>query len=161
MQTKSEACALSRESLGHLNYLYGVLAQPLGSWEGFYMPQRPTMNFALRYQLAFVVYALASMSQRTPAYHAPYAEAIQAAIEKMLHVDSWGYWRAASPSPQEAATSSHVNSGHVAVLLQPHQRAVAGASSDPIVRDNLQYSGHLSTMLGLYEKVSGDNRYDH
>ena len=29
-----------------------------------------------------------------------------------------------------------------------------------MARDNLQYSGHLSTMLGLYEKVTGDSRYD-
>jgi hypothetical protein len=35
-----------------------------------------------------------------------------------------------------------------------------GPPSDPIALDNLQYSGHLSTMLGLYEKLSGDDRYD-
>jgi hypothetical protein len=151
--------ALTRESMGHLNYLHSVLTQPLGSWQEFYTPQSPTMNFAVRYQLAFASYALATMSQRTPAYRAPYVEAIRAAIEKMLHVTSWGYWRAPQ-TDQQAAAGSHANVGHVAVLLSPHQRGPAGPPSDPIVRDNLQYSGHLSTMLGLYEKVSGDNLYD-
>ena len=145
--------ALGPESLGHLNYLYSTLTRPLGEWEGFYRAQSASMNFALRYQIAFSVYALALMSTRTPAYRAPYTEAIRAAIEKMLHPDVWSYWRA----PQEAGVTS---SGHIAVLAGPHRRLPPGPPSDPIAQDNLQYSGHLSTMLGLYEKVSGDIRYD-
>jgi hypothetical protein len=150
---------LDNETLGHLNYLHSILTQPPGQWEGFYSAQSPTMNFALRYQLAFATYALAVMSQRTPAYRAPYTEAMQAAIERMLDVAVWGYWRTAEPASGSAAGSVS-SSGHVAVLLSPHQRVPAGPPSDPIVRDNLQYSGHLSTMLGLYEKVTGDTRYD-
>jgi hypothetical protein len=148
---------LSLESLGHLNYLRSVLAQPPGSWEGFYQAQSPSMNFALRYQLAFGSYAVAMLSQHTPAYRAPYAEALRGAIEKMLDVAAWGYWRAPQ-TPSGGGTLS--SSGHVAVLLSPHQRVPAGPPSDPVAQDNLQYSGHLSTMLGLYEKVTGDARYD-
>lgn len=148
----------SIESLGHLNYLHALLTQPTGSWEGFYQAQSPSMNFALRYQLAFVTYALAALSQQTPAYRAPYAEAMRGAIEKMLRVETWGYWHA--PQPNEHNTNSITSSGHVAVLLSPHQRVPTGPPSDPIAHDNLQYSGHLSTMLGLYEKISGDTRYD-
>jgi hypothetical protein len=145
---------LSTKSLGYLNYIRGILAQPLGSWEGFYRAQSPSMNFALRYQLAFASYALALMSQRTPAYRTAYAEALRGAVEKMLHVAAWGYWRV----PEGAnAGAAH---GHVAVLTGPHQRGPLGPPSDPVARDNLQYSGHLSTMLGFYEKVSGDHRFD-
>jgi hypothetical protein len=150
---------LSVKGLGFLNYLRGVLMQPLGSWEGFYESQSPSMNFALRYQLAFSTYALAALQQATPAYRTPYAEAMRGAIEKMLHVDTWGYWRASQPGNGDAPTGL-TSSGHIAVLVSPHQRTVAGPPSDPISRDNLQYSGHLSAMLGLYEKVSGDIRYD-
>ncbi len=142
-------------SLGYLNYLREVMSQPLGSWEGFYRAQSPSMNFALRYQLAFAAYALAMMSQRTPAYRTPYAEALRGAVEKMLHVAAWGYWRA--PAGASAGVASQ---GHVAVLAAPHLRGPLGPPSDPIARDNVQYSGHLSTMLGLYEKVSGDDRFD-
>ena len=151
---------LSLQSLGHLNYLHNVLAQPLGSWEGFYTPQSPSMNFALRYQLAFGAYAVAAMAQLTPAYRAPYQEALKGAIDKMLDVASWGYWHVASPSAG-GESPSLANSGHVALLLSPHAtRQTSGPPSDPIARDNLQYSGHLGTMLGLYEKVSGDCSYD-
>ncbi len=152
---------LSLKGLGYLNYLHNTLSQPLGSWEGFYRPQSQSMNFALRYQLAFSTYALAALQQATPAYRAPYVEAMRAAIEKLIHPDVWSYWRA----PQEHSEAGQerngmASSGHIAVLVSPHQRTIPGAPSDPIARDNLQYSGHLSTMLGLYEKVSGDGRYD-
>jgi hypothetical protein len=159
MLTQSaRAIGLSRESLGYLNYLRGVLTQPLDSWDGFYQAQSPSMNFALRYQLAFSTYALAALAQRTPAYRAPYVEAMRAAIERMLRVEAWGYWRA--PQPDAGPAGGLASSGHVAVLVSPHQRVPVGPPSDPIARDNLQYSGHLSTMLGLYEKLSGDSRYD-
>ncbi|MDQ3705832.1 MAG: hypothetical protein M3437_11510 [Chloroflexota bacterium] len=151
----SQDTGLTTMGLGYLNYLREVMSQPLGSWEGFYRAQSPSMNFALRYQLAFSSYALAMMSQRTPAYRTPYAEALRGAVEKMLHVAAWGYWRA--PVGTSAGMASQ---GHVAVLAAPHQRGPLGPPSDPIVRDNVQYSGHLSTMLGLYEKVSGDRRFD-
>src|SRR5437868_4895094 len=145
---------LDLRGLGYLNYLPSILAQPAGSWDGFYIPQSPSMNFALRYQLAFGAYAVAALAQRTPAYRAPYQEALRGAIQKMLDVASWGYWRA----PSDNANMS--GSGHIAVLASPHNRAPAGPPSDPIAKDNLQYSGHLSAMLGLYEKLSGDEQYD-
>jgi hypothetical protein len=161
MLTESErATGLSIEGLGYLNYLRGVLTQPIDSWDGFYHAQSPSMNFALRYQLAFSTYALAALAQRTPAYRAPYVEAMRAAIERMLRVETWGYWRAPQPDAGPGAASGLSSSGHVAVLVSPHQRVPLGPPSDPIARDNLQYSGHLSTMLGLYEKLSGDSRYD-
>lgn len=151
--------SLSNESLGYLNYLHATLTQPPQSWEGFYHAQSPSMNFALRYQLAFAAYALATLSQRTPAYRRPYAEGMRAAIERMLDVAVWGYWRAPEPAAGGAGASVS-SSGHVAVLISPHQRGPSGPPSDPLVRNNLQYSGHLSTMLGLYEKVTGDRCYD-
>jgi hypothetical protein len=147
---------LTLENLGMLNYLRGVLVQPASRWEGFYDPLSASMNFALRYQLAFATYALAAMAQRTPAYRAPYAEAMRAAIERMLSVEAWGYWRA----PAQEGPGGLTSSGHIAVLVSPHMRAEAGPPSDPIARDNLQYSGHLGVMLGLYEKLTGDTRYD-
>jgi hypothetical protein len=147
---------LTLENLGMLNYLREVFTRPAGRWDGFYSSVSPSMNFALRYQLAFGTYALAAMAQRTPAYRAPYAEAMRAAIERMLSVEAWGYWRA----PEQAGAGALASSGHVAVLVSPHRAAATGPPSDPIAQDNLQYSGHLSVMLGLYEKLTGDSRYD-
>jgi hypothetical protein len=117
------------------------------------------MNFALRYQVAFATYAVAMLQQATPAYRAPHLDAMRAAIEKMLHRDVWGYWRVPqSQDNHDRGGSSH--SSQIALMVAPHQRAIAGAPSDPIAQNNLQYSGHLSTILGLYEKLSGDHTFD-
>src|SRR3954464_12752013 len=97
---------LDLKALGYLNYLHRVLSQPAGSWDGFYAPQSPSMNFALRYQLAFGAYAVAALAQPTPADRAPYAEALGGAITKMLDVASWGYWRAAEHAPGETTQAS-------------------------------------------------------
>ncbi|HST03358.1 MAG TPA: hypothetical protein VLQ48_01335 [Chloroflexia bacterium] len=155
----SAQASLTLRQLGMLNYLHGLLTQPTGAWEGFYRPLSQSMNFALRYQLAFSAYAVAVLAQKTPAYRALYTEALRGAIEKMLHIDVWGYWRVPNEK-DDGSASGGMSGGHAAVLLAPHQRAVAGPPSDPIAYNNLQYSGHLSTMLGLYEKLSGDKRYD-
>ena len=147
---------LTRDDLGHLTYLHRVLAQPLACWEGFYTPQAEAMNFGLRFQVAFAAYAVAALALRTPAYRRPYAEALQAACERMRDVRVWGYWRqpagAAAPDPQ--------TSGHLAVLLTPHQRRPLGPPADPIHENNVQFSGHFGTVLGLYERLTGDRRYD-
>jgi hypothetical protein len=149
---------LSRESLGHLAYLRRVLTQPPGQWDGFYTPQADAMNFGLRFQLAFASYAVAALGLHTPAYTRPYVEALGGALDRMLDVRAWGYWRPA-PTP---ATGEARPGGHVAVLLAPHGRAAGPLPppADPVVQDNVQFSGHLGTMLGLFERAGGDDRYD-
>lgn len=144
--------------------MHSTLTQPLGSWEGFHSPLSQSMNFALRYQIAFSTYAIAMLQQCTPAYRAPHLEAMRAAIEKMLHRDAWGYWRI--PEPKAARhnhSDSHTHgaptSEHLALMSAPPKRLTT-APSDPIALNNLQYSGHLSTILGLYEKLSSDHTYD-
>src|SRR5438477_12763527 len=104
----SQTTGLTRESLGLLNYLHSILSQPAGKCDGFYTPQSPSMNFALRYQLAFGAYAIAAMAQRTPAYRAPYAEGLRGAIQKMLDVASWGYWRVSSTDNGAMGGSGHI-----------------------------------------------------
>src|SRR5437763_12981832 len=125
MPIPSQDTGLTHESLGFLNYLHSILSQPPGSWDGFYTPQSPSMNFALRYQLAFGAYAVAALAQRTPAYRAPYAEALRGAITKMVDVASWGYWRAAEHAGGEPAQASQ---GHMAVLLSPHAARLPAGS---------------------------------
>src|SRR5215207_3270022 len=129
---------LTREDLGHLAYLHGVLAQPPDRWEGFYTPQADAMNFGLRFQVAFAAYAVAALALRTPAYQRPYAEALRAACERMRDVRVWGYWR--QPAASEAPDLQ--TSGHLAVLLRPHQRRPLGPPADPIHENNVQFSGH-------------------
>ena len=146
---------LTRDDLGHLAYLHRTLTQPLDRWDGFYTPQADSMNFGLRFQIAFAAYAVAALARRTPAYRRPYAEALRAAAERMRDVRVWGYWRGPAPG-----TEGGERGGHVAVLLSPHQSRPLGPPADPIVQNNVQFSGHFATVLGLYERLTGDDTYD-
>ncbi len=161
MAPTGQSPPLTRESLGHFAYLHRVLTAPPdgAAWPGFYIPQADTMNFGLRFQIAFAAYAVAAAGLRTPAYTRPYVEALGAAIERMRDVRVWGYWRRATPA---SGGESAEPAGHLAVLLAPHGRAAGPLPppADPIVQDNVQYSGHFGTLLGLYERAGGDDRYD-
>src|SRR5207253_2967631 len=125
------------------------------TWDGFYTPQADTMNFGMRFQLAFAAYAVAALGQRTPAYTRPYVEALGAALERMRDVRAWGYWRTATAEPGAEPA------GHVAVLLTPHRGRQVDRPlpppADPVVQDNVQFSGHLGMMLGLSERAGGDD----
>jgi len=173
----SNAPALTRESLGHLAYLHRVLTGGLSvpssaippntnpqsairnpqSWTGFYTPLADGMNFGLRFQLAFAGYAVAALGLHTPAYTRPTVAALGAAIERMRDVRAWGYWRPPVPGPAGSA-----GGGHVALLVGGHRRPTGPPPppGDPVVQDNVQFSGHLGTLLGLYERAGGDDRYD-
>jgi hypothetical protein len=117
------------------------------------------MNFGLRFQLAFAAYAVAALGLHTPAYRGPGVAALGAAIERMRDVRAWGYWRVPVPS---AEGDTERAGGHVALLMGGHRRPAGPPPppGDPIVQDNVQFSGHLGTMLGLYERAGGDGRYD-
>lgn len=131
--------ALSLEQRGYLRYLHTALTRPLDDWSGFYTPRSGNANFALRYQIAFASYAIAALATLTPAYRRPYADALRAAIGRMIDYATWGYWERTPGVPHE---------------LTKH-----GYSADPLAWGNVQYAGHLSTMLGLYTKLTGDHGY--
>jgi hypothetical protein len=82
------------EDLAALRYALDLGLQPLERWDGF----RTIDQFresALRYQLQFLQYALAtSQYTRTPAFTGYLSEAQRNAIEKMLQPKVWKYWRA-------------------------------------------------------------------
>ena len=148
---------LSRTNLGHLHYLQGLADQPLDSWEGFYQSQSDGMNFGLRFQIAFAGYALYALARRTPAYRAPYAASLANLIERMIAPPTWAYWF-------RGAVRDRAKPGGAAGALElVHNRL--GLNHDPIPADpcqqgNVQYSAHLASLLGFYEMLTDDRRYD-
>jgi hypothetical protein len=151
---------LSERDRSHLKYLRGLALQPLDSWEGFYRTPNESMNFALRFQIAFAGYALYGLARRTPAYRQPYAEALKALIERMLRAETWAYWLNAArhSQPQEEEKPGRLQS---AVDLV-HSRLGLGGNipADPCQQGNIQYSGHLSSLLGFYEMLTGADDFD-
>lgn len=82
-----------------------------------------------RYGIAFGAYAMPSIAMVSPA-HADRAKlCLRHMIEKMKSKKVWGDW------------------------------TEYGMSDDPISKGNIMYKGHLNLMYGLYQLMSGDERY--
>ena len=160
MAVKEPVSGLSERDRSHLKYLRRLALQPLDSWEGFYRTPSEGMNFALRFQIAFAGYALYGLARRTPAYRHPYAEALKALIERMLRAETWAYWLNAArhSQPKEEEKPGHLQN---AVDLV-HSRLGLGGNipADPCQQGNIQYSAHLSSLLGFYEMLTGDTGFD-
>lgn len=132
VESQTQTIGLSRTDIGHLNYLAGLATQPTDDWSGWFAAKGENANYARRFQIAFAGYALAGLAACTPAYRGLYGQALRGLIERMIHRDTWQYWAA-------------------------HDQNIP---PDPIIQGNVQYSGHLSCLIGLYEKITGDHIFD-
>ncbi len=162
MSLETNISGLSAGDLGFLKYLSSLALQPAGEWDGFYRTPADGMNFGLRFQIAFSGYAVFALAQRTPAYRAPYAAALQALIEKMLHPDSWAYWFRGAARTLEAEAMHKTPGPLISALEFTHSRLGLGGAvpADPCQQGNIQYSAHLASLLGFFEMLTADPRYD-
>lgn len=153
---------LSAAELGHLKYLLKLTEQPTGEWAGFYHTPAEGMNFGLRFQLAFSTYALYGLARRTPAYRAPYLTGLEKLVEKMLRPEVWAYWFQAAVRSLPLANASQPPAKPNAVEVLHSRLGIASSAiaPDPCQEGNVQYSGHLASMLGFYELLSDNDRYD-
>jgi hypothetical protein len=83
---------LTPEQIGHFRYLINLTRQPLNSWEGFTRLDQ-FREGALRYQLYYLLYALAAVQNNVmPNFHGYVSLAQRTAIEKVLLPASLYYW---------------------------------------------------------------------
>ncbi|NHJ12247.1 MAG: hypothetical protein EAX95_01150 [Candidatus Thorarchaeota archaeon] len=66
----ADYASLTHEQLAVYNYLWELLAQPLGEWEGWFI--RPDLYSLVHYQLAFMTYSIARMFEVTSGYRTNY-----------------------------------------------------------------------------------------
>ena len=143
----AELSALDDRQLGHLRHIVRLSRQAQGDWSCMW-PFDATQegDDAYRYQLAYMAYVLAlTQHYHTPAYRELYRETMRALIAQMLRIDVWGYWELASKG-------SHVT--------DPDLDELGDGWDDPAARMNVMYGGHLLMMVGLYEMLYRDHRYD-
>ncbi|MBV9791069.1 MAG: hypothetical protein JOZ51_22935, partial [Chloroflexi bacterium] len=122
--------ATDRRLAAYLQTFERLALQPRDQWRGFFTPRSESMNFGLRFQLAFPCYAVAAIIKALPATRERGLDIMAALIDRMLDPIVWRYWSRAT------------------------------GSGDPVRLANIQYSGHLGHMLGLYKLLGGDERYD-
>ncbi|GAB1215296.1 hypothetical protein ATERTT37_004482 [Aspergillus terreus] len=138
---------LSREQAGHLRHIHNLVSQPDGSWHHM-GPLEPMQEFldAYRYQLAVMSYAAsAAHYHRLPALRGTFKLLIRQLIHKMLRREVWGYW---------------FNTSHSGVKTDPGLSELRKPWADPVVRENIMYSGHLLLMTSLYAMLFDDDEFE-
>ncbi|WP_271592969.1 linalool dehydratase/isomerase domain-containing protein [Bradyrhizobium sp. CCBAU 65884] len=139
--------ALDPLQLGHLRHIENLAAQPDGEWSKMGIPD-PGQEWldSYRYQLAQMAYALGlAHYHRLPAAPAVFRRTFDNLIRKMLRREVWGYWKDTSQS---------------GLYVNPDIKELRKGWTDPVVRENIMYSGHLSAMVGMYSMLFDDDGYD-
>jgi hypothetical protein len=138
---------LDDQTLGHLRHMVNLSRQIPNDWSdmGPYDPSQEGDD-AYRYQLAYMTYAL-SLTQyhHTPAYRELWRDTIARLIAKMMRWEVWGYWELTSRGSK---------------VMDPDMNGLGEGWIDPVMRQNVMYSGHLLMMVGLYEMFYRDGRFD-
>ncbi|RDK37087.1 hypothetical protein M752DRAFT_259151 [Aspergillus phoenicis ATCC 13157] len=143
----SELPKLSLEQAGHLRHFYNISSAADGEWPHM-GSQEPAQEFldAYRYQLATMVYASGlTHYHRMPVMRGLFKPLIRRLIKKMLHRDVWNYWYLSSQS---------------GILLDPDLKELPRPWADPVVRENIMYSGHLLLMTSLYAMLFDDDEFE-
>lgn len=85
---------------------------------------------SLRYPLSFIGYAVTSLVYKTPAYRELAVRVVDNVIQRLLEEYTYSYIKA------HWSHNKHF--------------------PDPVVHENIMYSGHLAKLISLYESLSGD-----
>jgi hypothetical protein len=138
---------LDDKTLGHLHHIVNLSRQIPGDWSdmGPYDPSQEGDD-AYRYQLAYMTYTLGlAQYHHTPAYRELWRDTMARLIAKMMRWEVWGYWELTSRGSK---------------VLDPDLVKLGDGWIDPVIRQNVMYSGHLLMMVGLYEMLYRDGRFD-
>ncbi|KAH6613841.1 hypothetical protein C7974DRAFT_437228 [Boeremia exigua] len=133
--------------VGHLRHFYNLAHQLDGEWYLMGSPE-PAQEFldAYRYQLATMAYASAvTYYHRTPALRSAFKPLVRQLIHKMLLRGCWGYWFSTS---------------HSGKFVDPSITELRKPWADPVVRENIMYSGHLLLMTSLYAMLFDDDEFE-
>jgi hypothetical protein len=138
---------LDDKALGHLRHIVNLSRQIPGDWSdmGPYDPSQEGDD-AYRYQLAYMSYVLGlAQYHHTPAYRELWRDTMARLITKMMRWEVWGYWELTSRGSK---------------VLDPDLTKLGDGWIDPVMRQNVMYSGHLLMMVGLYDMLYRDGRFD-
>lgn len=138
---------LTREQAGHLRHFHNLVTQPDNDWN-LMGSQEPLQEFldAYRYQLATMAYAAGvAHFHRQPALRSIYKKLLRQTIHKMLLRAVWAYW---------------FNTSMAGIATDPDLKELRKPWADPVVRENIMYSGHLLMMVALYGMLFDDDEFE-
>src|SRR5450830_1264603 len=131
------AAGLDDTQIAHLRHIENLANQLDGDWSrmGTADPGQEWLD-AYRYQLAKAAYSLGlAHFHRLPAAPCVFKPIYESIMRKMLRRDVWGYWKDTSQSGK---------------FINPDLQELRTPWIDPVVKENIMYSGHLHAMAGMY-----------
>lgn len=135
---------LTREQAGHLRHYYNITSGLDGEWP--HMGFESDFGDAYRFQLAEMTYASSlAHFHRLPALRGVFKPLIRRMISKMLLPECWNYWYLTSQS---------------GVIPDPDIKELRKPYADPVVKENIMYSGHLLLMTSLYGMLFDDDEFE-
>ncbi|GCB17122.1 linalool dehydratase/isomerase [Aspergillus awamori] len=138
---------LDIKQAGHLRHYHNLAWQLDGEWRHM-GTQEPAQEFldAYRYQISAMAYgAGVAHFHRLPALRSVFKPLLRRLIHKMLRREVWGYW---------------FNTSHSGNKTDPDRKELRKPWADPVVRENIMYSGHLLLMTSLYAMLFDDNEFE-
>ncbi|KAG4429667.1 hypothetical protein IFR05_014854 [Cadophora sp. M221] len=139
--------ALDNEQVGHIRHFHNLVAQKDGEWNHM-GGEEPSQEYftAYRYQLATMAYGIAvAHFHRQPALRSVYKPLFRRIIHKMLLNDVWTYWFLTS---------------HGGKRTDPERTELRQPWADPVIHENIMYSGHLLLMTSLYGMLFDDDEFE-
>ena len=138
--------SLDNKQLGHIRHIVRLANQLPGEWSMMgSMEGTQEGDDALRYQLAYMTYALGLAHYHwLPAYRELYRDTSDKLIQKMLRTEVWNIWELTSKGSK---------------VLDPDMTELGEGWIDPVVKGNTMYSGRLLVMVGMHTKLYADDKY--
>ncbi|MGQ0843302.1 MAG: linalool dehydratase/isomerase domain-containing protein [Sporichthyaceae bacterium] len=142
---------------------------PHASWDNI---SNPPISPYHRYDLTYACYALAIMAENTPAWREQYGKILGYMADRFLEYHSmWDWVENSGPDPARAdypaETSFLFPEGYMGKYDLP---GWAGNGIEPYQYDpdpvrgngacNLMYKGYLNLVLGFFNYITGDDKYD-
>lgn len=141
----SDYPVIGDQELGQLRWTLNLANQPLDDFKNLEGLDQLGMT-SFRYGLAFSAYFLATEQyHKLPAWSEALQPALDRLIRKMLEKRVWEFW---------AKVSRGVPT------LEPKMNMPYPENRDPVSNMNIMYSGHVGHMVGLYEMLYRDFKYD-
>lgn len=138
---------LDDKQLGHLRFIANVARRRHNDWSGMDSEEPGQGGFdAYRYQLAMMAYTTHLANYHyTPAWRELHQATSERLIEKMLRFDVWSFWEMVSRGAKQ---------------FDPSLAALSEGWRDPVIRQNIMYSGHLFHMVTTYAMLYDSGKYE-
>ena len=137
---------LTDEQLGHLRHFDNLSRLPTNDWSLMSHRTLGQDDFSsYRYQLAYMIYGSAlTHRHRLPAAPGLFQPMIQRLMTKLMDPEVWLFWKETSRG--HAVYNEHLTDTYV-------------EQWDPVVRDNIMYSGYVQSGALLHDYLFDSDRY--